>query len=161
MNTASECKCCDARVAAVALGRWCFGILFLFFGIGKLSHISAFAEALAKQFEKTWLPVPLVSAFGHALPFLETTIGVFLILGLFRNSTLFATGLLLLTLTFGQVLLMQAQVVFSNAAYLFMVAAILFLERFDHWVIFPRADGVAHPEATVKSEPPAPISPQT
>ncbi len=144
MNVPSECRCCDPRCAAVALGRWCLGVIFLFFGIGKLVNVSGFAENLVKQFEKTWLPAPLVNGFGHVLPFLETTLGVLLVLGLFRNISLFVTGLLLLVLTFGQVLLMQGQVVFSNTAYLFMAAAVLFLERFDFWVIFPRPHRGGH-----------------
>ncbi len=161
MNTPSECTCCDPRVVAVALGRWCLGLMFLFFGIGKLSNVSGFAEGLAKQFEKTWLPSPLVSLFGHALPFLETVVGAFLLLGLFRNATLFVTGLLLLSLTFGQILLMQAQVVFSNTVYVFMAAALLFLERFDYWVVFPRPKRGQAQEASANPVPPSRAPSQT
>ncbi len=114
------------------------GLIFLFFGIGKLANVPGFAGHLAQQFEKTWLPAGLVNGFGHALPFMETILGALLILGLFRNVVLFLTGLLLIALTFGQVVLGQAQVVFFNTGYLFIAAAMLFLARWDHWVLFPR-----------------------
>lgn len=135
--------------------------MFLFFGIGKLSNVSGFAEGLAKQFEKTWLPAPLLGVFGHALPFLETILGALLLLGLFRNATLFATGLLLLVLTFGQIVLMQGQVVFTNAVYVFMTAAVLFLARFDYWVIFPGPESCASLAEAAKSEPPPSAATQT
>jgi thiosulfate dehydrogenase [quinone] large subunit len=122
MDPEAHCAACDPRAGAVALGRWCLGTLFLFFGIGKLSNVSGFAESLGRQFEKTWLPAGLLAIFGHALPYLETILGVLLLLGLFRDLTLFATGLLLIVLTFGQVLLGNGQVIFSNTCYLFLTA---------------------------------------
>lgn len=132
-------KWCDPRAMAVALGRWVIGILFLFFGIGKFTMgVGIFAKGMAQPFEKTWLPPILLNTFGHVLPFCEVILGALLILGLFRNATLFVTGLLLIVLTFGQVLLGQAQVVFFNTIYTFLVAALLFLADYDRWVIFPR-----------------------
>jgi thiosulfate dehydrogenase [quinone] large subunit len=138
MSADKECKCCDPRWAAVALGRWCLGLIFLFFGIGKLADVSAFAGFLRTQFEKTWLPPVLVGIFGHVLPFAETLLGALLVVGLFRNGALFAAGVLLLLLTFGQILLGQAQVVFFNTGYVFMTAALLFLAEHDGWVVYPR-----------------------
>ena len=134
-----SCKCCDPRAMAIALGRWVMGILFLFFGIGKFTMgVGNFARGMAQPFEKTWLPPILLNAFGYVLPFCEVILGALLILGLFRNATLFATGLLLIALTFGQVLLGQAQVVFFNTTYTFLVAGLLFLADYDCWVLFPR-----------------------
>lgn len=130
--------CCDARAAGVALGRWCLGCIFLFFGLGKFPDVTGFAGHLAEQFQKTWLPAPLLKLFGCVLPFWEVVVGAFLLLGLFRTSTLFATGLLLLFLVFGQVLVGNGQVVFYNTSYLFMTAALLFLGEYDRWVLFPR-----------------------
>ncbi len=132
------CHCLNPRFAAVALGRWAFGVLFLVVGLAKLGNVNGFADNLVKQFDKTWLPQVLVSIFGHVLPFLEIALGALLVLGLFRNVVLFATGILLLALSFGQMLLGQAQVMFFNITYLFLVAALLFLAEFDRWVIFPR-----------------------
>ncbi|HWH71933.1 MAG TPA: hypothetical protein VNT26_21400, partial [Candidatus Sulfotelmatobacter sp.] len=75
MKANSECGWWDPRAAAAALGRWALGVIFLFFGIGKLPDVGYFAGYLAKEFQKTWLPPVLVSLFRHVLPFLEVTLG--------------------------------------------------------------------------------------
>ncbi len=137
----SNCSCCNPRTAAVALGRWCFGIIFLIFGINKLRDVSAFVENMSKPFAQTWLPEVLVKIFGHALPFIEVTLGVLLLLGLFRAYAVFAAAVLLLILTFGQVVLGNGQVVFSNTVYLFLLAGLLFLDDYDAWVLWPRRCG--------------------
>jgi len=148
MNRNPECKWCDPRTAAVALGRWGIGMMFFFFGLAKFPDLHSFADGLAKQFERTWLTPALVKPFGYLLPFAEVALGLFLMLGIFRNAALFAAGVLLVLLAFGQALLGNASVVFSNLAYLFMIAALLFLADYDAWVIFPRLNSPS-------SEPPA------
>ena len=126
---------CDPRPAAVALARWTLGVMFLFFGIGKLGMgVPNFVRYITDQFKNTWLPGPSVVAFGYALPFFEVTLGALLILGIARNAVLFATGLLLLALTFGQVLLQQPMV-FQNIVYTVIAAALLYAEHWDRWVV--------------------------
>ena len=137
MKTDTECKCCDPRCMAVALGRWSIGMMFFFAGVGKLGSVSGFVGYLTKQFEKTWLPGALLIPFGYVLPFAELILGALLLLGVFRNGALFVTGLVLLALTFGQLLLRDPQVMFFNTAYLFLTAGLLFLAEYDRWVLFP------------------------
>ena len=138
MKSESSCRCCDPRAAAVALVRWCLGLIFFFAGIGKFADPGGFANNLAQQYQKTWLPPLLVSLFARVLPFWEVIVGALLLLGLFRNSALFATGVLLILLVFGQALAGNGAVVFYNTGYLFMTAAVLFLGDYDDWVLFPR-----------------------
>lgn len=151
MNAGAKDSWCNPRVMAVAIARWCLGILFLFLAVGKFRMgIQTFVNGMTRPFEKTWLPSVLLNIFGHVLPFWEITVGVFLVLGLFRNATLFATGVLLLCLTFGQVVLGQnVQIIFFNTAYTFMAAALLFLGDYDRWVLFPRPAQ----KATDKTQP--------
>jgi thiosulfate dehydrogenase (quinone) large subunit len=127
----------NPKTAAVALGRWALGILFLFNGVAKFPDLPAFVHGylLTNRFEETWLPPVLVIPYGYVLPFLEVIFGVLLLLGMRRNLILFLTGLLLLTLIFGQIVLRQPQVVFANMGYLFFTVAVLFLNREDRWVI--------------------------
>ncbi len=132
--TEFKCCSCDPRSLAVALGRWTFGILFLFSGIGKISNLAGFVKFLLGQYEKTWLPKWLLTPFGYALPFIEVTLGILLLLGIARNAVLFVTGLLLITLTFGQIVL-QSPVVFNNLMYTLAVAALLFLAEYDSWIL--------------------------
>jgi hypothetical protein len=64
-------------------------------------------------------------------------LGILLILGIARDAVLFAAGLLLIALTFGMVLQHQPAVVFNNAAYVFMTAALLFASKYDRWILLP------------------------
>lgn len=141
MKTECTSACCDPRAAAVALGRWCIGLMFLVAGLTKLTGqngVWGFAQFLSQQFEKTWLPTFLISAFGYVLPFAEVASGVLLLLGIYRNAALFGTALLMLSLTFGMIILQQAPVVFYNTGYTILISALLFLSDYDRWVLFPR-----------------------
>jgi thiosulfate dehydrogenase (quinone) large subunit len=130
------CETLAPKAAAVALGRWGLGFVFLFFGVGKLLALRGFVNSyLLPQFARTWLPQWLLVPYGYVLPFVEVALGLLLLLGLARNAALVATGLLLLSLTVGQIVLQQPPVVFQNIAYLFFTAALLFLAKYDLWVL--------------------------
>jgi uncharacterized membrane protein YphA (DoxX/SURF4 family) len=76
MKTDWACGGCDPKAAAVALGRWCLGIVFLFYGVGKFTGeggMAGFAQGMMKQFGSTPLPQWLVGPFAHGLPFAEVT----------------------------------------------------------------------------------------
>jgi thiosulfate dehydrogenase (quinone) large subunit len=143
------CCDCDPRAAAVALGRWGLGVVLLLAGIGKLGDVPGFVNGfLVPAFKETWLPKPLVTGYGYALPFLEVGLGALLILGLFRNAVLFAAGLLLISLAFGQLLLKKPEVI-GNVTYVFFAAAVLFAGQHDRWILGPKRD------ATERRDPPA------
>jgi thiosulfate dehydrogenase [quinone] large subunit len=130
----TKCCRCDARACGIALGRWVIGVVLLFAGIGKFPNISGFVSYITSQFEKTWLPKALLVPYAYALPFVEVILGALLLLGIARNAVLFVTGLLFITLTFGQ-LLLQQPIVFNNAMYVVVTAAILFAEAYDQCVL--------------------------
>src|SRR5439155_20342944 len=96
------------------------------------------ANNLAQQYQRPWLARLRGSRFARVLPCWEVIVGALLLLGLFRNSGLFATGVLLILLVFGQAVAGNGAVVFYNTGYLFMTAAVLFLGDYDDWVLFPR-----------------------
>ena len=131
-----NCCQCDPRPAAVALARWTLGVIFLFAGIGKfMMGVPKFAGYIVDQFKNTPLPGPFVNVFACTLPFLEVILGVLLLLGLARNAVLFTIGVLLISLTFGQVLLQQPQTMFMNFVYTMITAAVLYAEHWDRWVV--------------------------
>src|SRR4051812_7189646 len=102
MKTDSACGCCDARAAAVALGRWCLGTIFLFFGLGKFmgeGGVSSFAQGMVKQFSGTPLPEWMVSLFAYFLPLAEVSLGFLLILGFGGVWFLFVGVLFFIPLT--------------------------------------------------------------
>ena len=150
MKTGSPCV--DPKVMAVALARWCVGMILFVSGVAKLSMgVGTFAHLLLPMYEKTWLPAPLLTAYGEVLPFAETILGGFLMLGLFRNATLLVSTLLFITLTFGQLVLAMsgkmesAAVVFQNMVYTFFAAALLFLREHDHWILPCRCESENRP----------------
>jgi hypothetical protein len=90
---------------------------------------------LVPAFEKSFLPPQLVMMYGYALPFAETILGVLLILGFCRTATLFATGLLLLSLAFGQMLIQGHAIVANIMLYILMTAIALFCGKYDCWIL--------------------------
>ena len=131
----AKCTWCDGRACGVALGRWVIGVVLLFAGIAKFGNVSGFVGYLTSQFEKTWLPKAILVPYAHAVPFVEVILGALLILGIARNAVLFVTGLFFITLTFGQLLLSQPQVIFQNMMYTVVTAAPLFADDYDRCVL--------------------------
>ncbi len=123
------------KAAGLALVRWGLGGLFLGFGISKLAGLKGFVDVLPRDFAGTWLPHWLLVAYAWLLPFIEVGVGTTLLLGLARNRALIATGLLLFSLTFGQILLRHPEVVFQNLVYVWVVAGLLFLGDYDVWTV--------------------------
>ena len=105
------------REIAYALLRATMGVIFLFFGIGKfIGGIGGFVGNVNQQFSGK-LPDILVMPFAYAIPFAETIGGLLILLGLFTRVGLIITGLLLIGLTFGMVILGQAPIVAHNLQY--------------------------------------------
>jgi thiosulfate dehydrogenase [quinone] large subunit len=111
------------------------GVVFFFAGIAKFPNVGAFVQhGIVEPFAKTWLPKWLLLPYGHALPFIEVGLGLLLFLGIARNAVLFFGGLLCISLTFGQMLLMQPQS-FNTLAYAFAFVGLLVLAPYDRWVL--------------------------
>jgi len=115
------------REVAYALLRLTLGVVFLFAGIGKFKvGIGNFAGGMLQQFSGK-LPSVLVQPFAYTLPFVETTIGSLIMLGLFTTQTLTLSGLLLIALTFGTVMLGDFPTVAHNAQYALVNFVLLWL----------------------------------
>ena len=105
------------REAAYALLRVSFGLIFVFYGVGKfLGGVGAFAEGMNQRFSGK-LPSALVLPFAYTLPFMEVLFGALILLGLLTDVALVLSGLLLLALTFGTVMLGDAPTVAHNLQY--------------------------------------------
>jgi thiosulfate dehydrogenase (quinone) large subunit len=105
------------RETAYALLRITMGVIFLFYGIGKfISGLSSFVGTMNQQFSGK-LPAFMVMPFAYAIPFAEVTAGALILLGLFTRLGLVISGLLLIGLTFGVVMLGQAPTVAHNLQY--------------------------------------------
>src|SRR5918911_12325 len=123
------------REAAYALLRVTLGVVFLFNGIGKfMGGVGNFAAGMEKQFAGK-LPSALVLPFAYTLPFMEVVFGALILLGLFNSIALVASGLLLLALTFGTVMLGEAPTVAHNLQYALVNFVLLWLADYNGYSI--------------------------
>jgi hypothetical protein len=136
-------RCFDSLAAATALPRWGLGLLFLFTGLGKFYYQGKWSWENARwfvtgflledKFRESFLPRWLLMPYGTALPYVEITLGVLLLLGLARNLSLFAAGLLLLSLAFGAILMKDYAILHENLFFLCVTAALLAVGQHDRW----------------------------
>lgn len=112
------------------------GVLFLFAGLNKfLGGYLGFVNGMSGMFAEaeTWLPMLMVKPYAYVLPFAEVILGALLIVGLFTRQALVLSGLLLLSLAFGQILLGNHDTVFRIMAYVGLTAAALVTAEFRIW----------------------------
>ncbi len=114
------------REIAYALLRVTVGMMFLFYGVGKLlGGIGGFASGMVERFAGSFLPSSLVEPFAYVLPFAEVAIGALLVLGLFNVATLTLAGLLMLALTFGAVMLPDPPTAAQNVTFALVIFVLL------------------------------------
>ena len=77
------------------------GINFFGHGLVRLTKLQDFADGMTAGFEKSWLPQVLVHAFSTALPFLEFTIGLLLMIGFKTRIAAMSGASLIVMLLFG------------------------------------------------------------
>jgi thiosulfate dehydrogenase (quinone) large subunit len=119
------------RTLAYALARIAYGIVFLFFGIGKLrGGVASFVGGMNQQFSGK-LPAAMVMPFAYFIPFAETISGALIVLGLFTRVGLTLSGVLLIGLTFGLVILGQAPTVAHNLQYVLLNFVLLWVLDFN------------------------------
>lgn len=115
---------------AFVLGRLLLGLNYLLHGLVRIPKLPAFRAHLLLQFAAAPLPPALVGAFGTALPFVEGTLGLLLVLGLFTRAALVGTMLVIMSLVFGSCLLENWSLVGDQMLYgLFIITLVLHLQR--------------------------------
>src|SRR6266516_1333631 len=87
---------------AYAILRLTLGVNIALRGIVRIAHgPGAFAQGMVKQMEPTVLPPSAVYAFASTLVWVESAVGLLLILGLQTRLALIVGGLMMAVLTFG------------------------------------------------------------
>jgi thiosulfate dehydrogenase [quinone] large subunit len=115
---------------AFVLGRLLLGLNFLMHGLVRIPKLAVFSAGIEKEFAAAPLPPALVSAYAHALPFVEGGIGLLLVLGLFTRPALVAAMLAIASLIFGSSLLEKWSLVGDQMVYgLFIITLVLHLQR--------------------------------
>lgn len=113
----------EERRAAYAILRLSLGVNILLHGLVRLPHPLAFARTIAAQFAGTVVPEMATLGFSLALPFLESGIGLLLVLGWQTRWALRAGSLVMVALIAGTALrsdwhTLGVQVVYSIFYYL-------------------------------------------
>jgi thiosulfate dehydrogenase [quinone] large subunit len=128
----------NPRGTAYSLLRITFGVIFLFFGIGKfMGGLTNFVGGMNQHFAGK-LPAFMVMPFAYVLPFGEVIAGALILFGLFTREGLILSGLLLIGLTFGTVMLGDAPTVAHNLQYAFINFVLLWLIDFNHYSLDSR-----------------------
>lgn len=124
----------NANAAASGLLRLALGMLLFFAGLNKFlgPGPSGVSKWMAGEFSETYLPGFLVAPYAYALPFIEVAVGFLLITGLFTRATLVISGLLLLSLALGKMVLQDHATVSHILNYLFMTAVALWFASRDN-----------------------------
>ncbi len=121
-----------AQVAAAFLLRLTLGLLFFVAGLNKvISGPSGIGQHINQKFSETWLPAFLYVPFGAVLPWAELILGILIILGLFRCWSVLLGGLLMVSLTFGNMVTGDHGTVSSNVVYVGLFAAALLTGHWD------------------------------
>ena len=87
---------------AYALLRIAFGINFAGHGLVRIYNgVDAFATTTAEHLAKSPLPHSLTFGFSYVIPFLESILGLVLILGIFTRAALVCGAVFMMLLTIG------------------------------------------------------------
>ena len=111
------------------------GVIFLFYGVGKfIAGLTNFVGGMNQRFAGK-LPAAMVMPFAYVLPFGEVTSGLLILLGLFTRVGLTISGLLLIGLTFGTVMLGDAPTVAHNLQYAMVNFVLLWLVDLNRYCL--------------------------
>ena len=129
------------REIAYALLRAVFGVIFVTTGTMKfIAGLNNFVGSMNQRFSGK-LPAAMVMAFAYAIAFCEVIAGTLILFGLFTRVGLTVSGLLLIGLTFGVVVLGDPPTVAHNLQYAlinFVLLAYVDLNRYSLDGLFGR-----------------------
>ena len=121
----------DASIAYAIL-RLTLGMNIGLRGLVRIAHgQAAFAQGIVKQMEPTILPPSAVYAFASALIWVETGVGILLILGLQTRLALIVGGLMMTALTFGTMQIENFQNAWLQLTYALVFFVLLALRSWN------------------------------
>ena len=121
----------DASIAYAIL-RLTLGVNIGLRGMVRIAHgPAAFAQGIVKQMEPTILPASLVYAFAASLVWVESAVGILLILGLQTRLALIVGGLMMTLLTFGTMQIENFQNAWLQLTYALVFFVVLALRSWN------------------------------
>ena len=102
-----------------AIFRLTFGVNICFRGVARIFvlGLDTFGAGMMKQFSATAFPPFFISTFAHTLPWIETALGILIMLGLKTRLALILGGLMMTSLTFGTMFLQDFTLAWLQLTY--------------------------------------------
>jgi thiosulfate dehydrogenase (quinone) large subunit len=126
------------RKLAYAMLRFTLGLAILMHGLVRLPHLSAFADGLVKLFAQTFLLEVLVRSFAIALVFVETIVGLLILLGLWTRGALILGALSMAALVYGTALRSDWETLAIQLLYAFIYAALIATREYNAYSLDAR-----------------------
>ena len=124
-------KQCSKEACISGILRVAFVVMFGNAALAKfMMGFGTSAQGIMGMFKATWLPVPLVTAYAYALPFVEALIALWLLSGIRLKEAWTLTALTLISLGFG-LMVAQNPTVAGIYTYILMACAGLYFSDFD------------------------------
>ena len=120
----------DRKLGYLVL-RFTLGLSILMHGLVRLPHLQAFADGLVKMFGDTPLPAMLVRPFGFGLVFVETAVGLLVLLGLWTQEALLVGSAAMAALIFGSALRSEWDTVAIQLLYAAIYAGLLAAREYN------------------------------
>ena len=120
----------DRNLAYTVL-RFTLGLSIFMHGLVRLPHLSAFADSTVKLFVNTPLPEFSVRLFAFALVFVETAVGVLLLLGFWTRWALLLGALTMAALVFGTALRSDWDTLAIQMLYALIYSALIATRKYN------------------------------
>jgi thiosulfate dehydrogenase (quinone) large subunit len=120
----------DRKLGYLVL-RLILGLSIFMHGLVRLPHLQEFADGLVKTFADTPLPAMLVRAFGLSLVFVESAVGLLVLLGLWTQEALLVGSATMAALLFGTALRSDWNIVAIQLLYAAIYAALLAAREYN------------------------------
>lgn len=100
-------------------------------GLVRLPKLAGFSHWMVGSFEKSMLPLSLVTPFSYALPILEFAVGLLLITGLFTKAALITGALVMVILIFGTTMIESWDAITSQLIHAAFFAVLLQFREYN------------------------------
>jgi thiosulfate dehydrogenase [quinone] large subunit len=124
----------DRKLAYLML-RFTLGLSILMHGLVRLPHLSVFADTTVRLFAETPLPAIIVRPFALSLVFVESIVGLLLLLGLWTRWALLVGALSMASLVFGTALRSDWNTLAIQMLYASIYAALIAAREYNFYSV--------------------------
>jgi thiosulfate dehydrogenase (quinone) large subunit len=128
----------DLSTAYVIL-RVTLGLNMFFHGLPRMGHLVQFVDEVVKSFAKTGLPASLIAPYAYAIPFIEVTFGVLILIGIALRYVLPLGAVYIMTLMAGTLFRADYLVVSEQLGYSLIFVLLIAFRSYDRFSYDRRA----------------------